>query len=82
MLSDFNTEGAGGGEDPAKPPIYVPAAELEGDAAFEDRKQYYEGSGINFQKYNDIKFSVSLIKLYRIIHRHYINSTVCNIGNR
>lgn len=38
--------------------MYVPAPELEGDAAFDDRKAYYEGSGINFSKYDQIKFEV------------------------
>jgi hypothetical protein len=56
--------GGGGadGENPdEKPKPYVPAAELEGDEAFQDRKTYFEGSGINFSKYEDIKFEVNLI---------------------
>lgn len=53
--------GCGDGEHlDEKPKPYVPAPELEGDQAFDDRKQYYEGSGINFSKYNDIKFDVRL----------------------
>ncbi|XP_035703137.1 ATP-dependent RNA helicase vasa isoform X2 [Folsomia candida] len=52
--------GCGDGEHlDEKPKPYVPAPELEGDQAFDDRKQYYEGSGINFSKYNDIKFDVT-----------------------
>ncbi|CAL8080367.1 unnamed protein product [Orchesella dallaii] len=38
---------------------YNPPEMLEGDAIFEDRKQTFEGSGINFSKYEAIAFNIT-----------------------
>lgn len=45
------------GEEPTE--RYVPPEMLEGDAIFEERNKIFEGSGINFSKYESIAHSVS-----------------------
>lgn len=53
-------EGAeGGGEGEPVLENYVPPELTEGDAMFEERKQIYEGTGINFSSYEKIPHSVS-----------------------
>ena len=55
-------EGVGGGEGDDKPrERYEPEELPQGDGLFTDRNTYYEGSGINFDAFDNIPVQVSFI---------------------